>query len=115
MWTCPCSDWSTVDKYNLNLIASDGEIDYTHISRTDGKCPNFTQNILIKKTADLYFLLQTLSDCQSVEYVTRLRSCMQYSVDLTAYQGPEEDSAIEEYIQLNVTTLESSKATILIL
>ena len=40
---------------------------------------------------------------------------MQYSVDLTAYQGPGEDSAIEEYIQLNVTTLESSKVTILIL
>ena len=40
---------------------------------------------------------------------------MQYSVDLTAYQGPEEGSAIEEYIQLNVTTLESSKSTIFIL
>ena len=37
VWTCPCSDWSSVDKYNLDLVASDGEIDYTHISRTDGK------------------------------------------------------------------------------
>ena len=109
MWTCPCSDWSTVDKYNLNLIASDGEIDYTHISRTDGKCHNLTQNVLVKKNADLDFLVQTLSDCKSVEFVTRLRSCMQYSVDLTAYQGPGQDSAIEEYNQLNVTTLESSK------
>ena len=49
VWTCPCSDWSSVDKYNLNLVASDGEIDYTHVSRTDGKCPNFTQNTLIKR------------------------------------------------------------------
>ena len=49
VWTCPCSDWSSVDKYNLNLVASDGEIDYTHVSRTDGKCPNFTQNILTKR------------------------------------------------------------------
>jgi hypothetical protein len=40
---------------------------------------------------------------------------MQYTVNLTAYQGPEQDSAIEEYIQLTVTTLESSKSTILIL
>lgn len=48
VWTCPCSDWSSVDKYNLNLIASDGEIDYTHISRTDGKHSNLIQNRLKK-------------------------------------------------------------------
>ena len=55
-----------------------------------------------------YILLQTRYHFQKFE-------AMQYSVDLTAYQGPEEGSAIEEYIQLNVTTLESSKSTILIL
>ena len=37
IFKCPCSDWSRVDRYNLNVVASDGEIDYTHISRTDGK------------------------------------------------------------------------------
>ena len=36
VWTCPCSDWSSVDKYTLNVVASDGEIDYSHVSRTDG-------------------------------------------------------------------------------
>ena len=55
VWTCPCSDWSSVDKYNLNLIASDGEIDYTHISRTDGKCLNLTQNVLVKKECRFRF------------------------------------------------------------
>ena len=36
VWSCPCSDWSSVDKYTLNVVASDGELDYTHVSRTEG-------------------------------------------------------------------------------
>lgn len=35
-WTCPCSNWEGVDRYEMEFVASDGEIDYTHISRTKG-------------------------------------------------------------------------------
>ena len=48
-------------------------------------------------------------DCNNVEYVSRLRSCVEYSVNLTAFQRPEQDSEVEEYNQLIVTTTESSK------
>ena len=32
-WSCPCSYWSGVDRYQFNLTASDGEADFIHIDR----------------------------------------------------------------------------------
>ena len=36
-WNCPCSNWIGVDKYEFEFMAEDGEIDYTHTSRVEGK------------------------------------------------------------------------------
>ena len=41
-WSCPCSDWDSVDKYQFNLTASDGEADFVHVDRCQSKlstCP----------------------------------------------------------------------------
>ena len=33
VWNCPCSNWPSVDKYELTVVASDGDMDYFHTIR----------------------------------------------------------------------------------
>ena len=45
-WNCPCQEWSGVDRYEFEFKAEDGQVDFTHTSRTSG--------IILKKT---YFII----------------------------------------------------------
>ena len=56
-WNCPCSNWIGVDKYEFEFMAEDGEIDYTHTSRVEGKRMWNQYQCSIKKNSFLKFRL----------------------------------------------------------
>ena len=47
-WNCPCQEWVGVDRYEFEFKAEDGQLDFTHTSRTSGMVAKHVYNISLQ-------------------------------------------------------------------
>ena len=114
-WNCPCQEWAGVERYEFEFEAEDGQVDFTHTSRTSGRyllsCETLTYIHMLLLYLFFYKLRLLYENhffsflaCDNNDFISNLRSCMKYTMTMTAYQLA--GNGEEEYRQVDVTTLE---------